>query len=282
MDNSFIEKLNKRLKYSIIINLIFTVFELICGFLIGSLALISDASSNLADVFSLIISFTANKISQKAPNRNNHFGFGRATIFAALLNGIILFSLACYIIKESYYKFFNPEDIQGGLVMFIGFLGIIINGSMALSLKDYQNDVNIKSAFFNMIFDAIASLSALVGGFLILITKKPFIDSIIGSIIGLMLIIASLSIVFKCLYILFESSPKDIDVDSIKNIIKNIDFVDDISDIKLWTISSYQNAMIAKIKVKDIDKYNYKIIKDLKLELNSKYNISYSNIEIEN
>jgi len=281
MANEFIDNLNQKLKYSIIINLLFTIFELTCGFLSGSLALISDASSNLADVFSLIISFFANKISQKAPSKNKHFGFGRATIFAAFINSLILFSLAFYIIKESYYRFYNPESIEGFFVMLIGFLGILINGSIAFSFKDYKRDVNIKSAFFNMVFDAIASLAALLGGFLIIITNKPIIDVIIGFIIGLMLIFASFNIMFKCFHIFLEGCPKDIDIDDIKSSIKKVDFIADIKDIKLWTISSYQNAMVVKVKVKSIDLYNYKLLKDVKNELSQKYNIVYSNIEIE-
>ena len=135
--------LGKKLFIGIILNFCFTLIELTIGHFSGSLSLVSDAFCNLVDVASLVVSFIALRLSQKGPDKKRTFGYGRITVLAGLLNIAILFLIIIGIISQAYSKFFNPQPIEGSTVIIVGFLGIIINGAVALSLLKNRDNLTI-------------------------------------------------------------------------------------------------------------------------------------------
>lgn len=274
--------LEKKLKLAIIINIVFTIIEYIIGFGCSSLSLISDASQNLTDATSLLISLFAHKISKKSATKKKTFGYGRATIIAALVNGTILLFIAIFIFKSAYYRILNPEPVEGTIVMLVGFIGICVNASVATLFIKHKDDININSAFTNMIYDAIASLGALIAGIVIYTTRSTFIDPVISIVIGLMLIRSSWSILKTALDILFEGVPKNIDIDKVHAVIKSNSGIEDVEDLHVWAISSYACALSCKVVVdaKNLNQSVY-LVKKVKNKLEKDFNIKHSTIEIE-
>ena len=134
-DNHEIKKLDNKLKLGIVLNSLFTIFEFSVGVFSGSLALVSDAGHNLTDSLSLLISFFGNRISRREANEEHSYGYGRATILTALLNSSILIGLALFIFYESYQRILQPEPVNGGWVAVVAFIGILINGTIALGIS---------------------------------------------------------------------------------------------------------------------------------------------------
>lgn len=281
--NSNSNDLNKKLIFGIALNSLFTAFEFSIGIIFGSLALISDASHNLTDVLSLTITFFANKLSQSNPTLKKTFGYGRVTILAALINIFILITLSCYIFYASFEKFWHPEKIEGSIVTVIGFLGILVNGSIASLFLKHKDDLNIKSALANMISDAIASAGALVAGLIIMLTDLYFFDPLISLMIGLMLLLSAWRILKAIVNILLEGVPDHLNILEIKNSIQNIQKVKNIQDLHVWAIGSYESAMICHIHI-DREHFNesLEIVKEVKKMLQIKFNIKHSTIEINN
>lgn len=232
------ENLDNKLKLGLVLNTGFTIFEFAIGILSGSLALVSDAGHNLTDSLSLLISFLANKIAKRQANVEHTYGYGRATILAALINGLILFFLALYIFSEAYQRLQNPQPVAGGIVMLVAFVGIIINTSIALLFRSNKNDLNIRSAYTNMLFDALASVGALVAGFLIIVTKQTFFDSLISIVIGVLLIRSSWSVVRAAMHVLLEGVPEGVDTGKVKETILRTSSVKNVDDLHIWAISS--------------------------------------------
>lgn len=285
MNNNFstyYSELNRKLKISIIINLCFTIFEGTIGFWIGSLALISDASHNLTDVMSLTISFIARKIAQKDPTHDKTYGYGRATIVAALINGILLLSLSVYIFHEAYIRFHHPEPLQGGLVMVIGLCGILVNGSIALLFINHRADIAIRSAFLNMVYDAIASAGALLAGLLILITKNSIADPIISVIIACMLLFSGIRIIKEVIHIFLEGVPSNISIDQIKEAILNTEGVKGFDDLHIWAISSFESALTCHIIIDKSDLHNsIDLVDNLRQKLAKDFYINHVTIEVQ-
>ena len=274
------KSLEKKLKLAIVINIAFTIIEYVIGFGSGSLALISDASQNLTDATSLLISFFAHKISKKSADKKCTYGYGRATILAALINGIILLAIAIYIFSNIYDRILHPQVVEGKIVMLIGFIGICVNASVAMLFIKHKDDININSAFTNMIFDAIASLGALIAGIVIYTTNSTFIDPLISIVIGLMLLRSSWSILKSAIDILLEGVPKNIDIDKVRASIKTTNGIDGVEDLHVWAISSYASALSCQIIVdgKNLNQSVY-LIKKVKDKLDKDFNIKHCTIE---
>ena len=276
------ENLDNKLKLGLVLNTGFTIFEFVIGFFSGSLALISDAGHNLTDSLSILITFFANKIAKRQANVGHTYGYGRATILAALINGLILLSLALYIFYEAYQRMQNPQPVEGGVVMLVAFVGILINTSIALLFRNNKSDLNIRSAYTNMLFDALASVGALVAGLLIIVTKQVFFDSLISIVIGILLIRSSWSVVKAAMRILLEGVPEGIDIDKVKETILKTSSVKNVDDLHIWALSSQNAAMSCHIVIEDCDvKESTEIIKQIKETLYQRFNIHHATIEAE-
>lgn len=274
------ENLDSKLKLGLVLNTGFTVFEFIIGFFSGSLALISDAAHNLTDSMSLLISFFATKISKRKANIDKTYGYGRATVLAAFVNALILLGLAIYIFIEAYKRFQNPQPVEGGLVIIVAFVGIIINGSIAYLFFKSRGDLNIRSAFLNMAMDALASVGALTAGFIIVLTGKTFADPFISIIIGCMLVYSGWSVVKDALHVLLEGTPEGTDLVKIKKAICAMSGVTGIDDLHVWALSTTNAALSAHVIIKKMSLEESIILtKNIKEKLKKDFHIEHATLE---
>lgn len=273
--------LDKKLFIGIILNFGFTFIEMNIGYLSGSLSLISDAFCNLTDVISLIISFFALKLSRRKPDNKRTFGYGRITVLASLLNIIILLIIITGITYQAYYKFFNPEPIKGYTVIIVGLMGIIINGSVALSLLKNKNNLAIKAALFNLTLDVLASFGALVSGIIITLTNKTFIDPLISLTIAAILVINAFKILIETINILLESVPQNLNPTQIEATIQEFKIVKKIDNLHLWSISNYEIIMICHVYLDHQDFINDRqIIKKIKTKLKEQFDLYHMTLEV--
>lgn len=269
------------IKFGLVLNTAYTIVEFGFGIFTGSLALIADASHNLTDTLTLGISFVANRIAKRKANDTKTFGYGRATILAALLNAVIMLGVAAFIVFEAVERLANPQPVEGGIVAAVAFIGILVNGSIAYILYKQRSDLNMRSAFIDMAFDALSSFGAVVAGLIILFTGIPWVDSAVGLIIAGLLVYNTGKILSEAVGILLESTPKDIDFNKIKNSILENKNVLSVDDMHIWTIRSGYNALSCHIAI-DEDKLreSRKIVKEVK-ELLRQAGIQHTTIEVE-
>ena len=276
------KNLDNKLKLGLFLNTGFTIVEFIAGILSGSLALTSDAGHNLTDSLNIIISFFGNKISKREANDEHSYGYGRASILTALLNGVILVLLAGYIFYEAFQRITKPEPVEGGVVMIVAFIGILINGSIALLFRKDANDLNIRGAYVNMFFDMLASVGALIAGLLIVVTGKTIFDPIISILIGILLVKSSIEVVRDAMHVLLEGVPEGIDVKKVKSVILEIPKIKNVDDLHIWAISSHLSALSCHVVIEDCDmEESTRIVKQVKENLKHKFHIEHATIETE-
>lgn len=276
------ENLDNKFKLGLLLNTSYTIFEFIMGFASGSLALVSDAAHNLTDSLSLVVSFLANKISQRSADEEKTYGYGRASILAALLNSILLLGLAGYIFYEAWQRFLNPEPVQGKLVMIVAVFGIVINASVAALFFKNRSDVNTKSAFLSMAFDALASVGALIAGFIILLTGKTIVDPIISALIGIMLVWSAWGIVKEALHMLLDGVPEGIEIKKVKQAINDISGVTGVCDLHVWALSAHDSGLSchAIVDTKNLPAA-VAIVSKIKVMLRDTFHIEHATIEIQ-
>jgi len=270
------------IKFGLILNSAFTVVEFVFGILTGSLALIADATHNLTDVFTLGVSFIANRLARRKANDSKTFGYGRATILAALLNASIMLAVAGFIVVEAIQRLTHPEPVEGGIVAVVALIGIGVNGSIAYVLSKNRQDLNMRSAFVDMAFDALSSVGAVIAGLLIMFTGINGIDSIVGLLIASLLLYNVFKILGEAVQILLEGTPKDVDITAITKAITSTNRVLEVDDLHIWSIRSNYNALSCHIVIdeKDLPK-SRSIVERVKETLRSEYDIQHATIEVE-
>src|SRR2546421_79364 len=156
---------NAAFAIGVVLNLGFVVAEVFYGLAANSLALISDAGHNLSDVFCLLLAWGAMQLTKTAPTRRRTYGWRRSSIFAALINAVILLVVVGGITVEAIQRLAQPEDVAGGTVMAVAAIGIVVNTISALLFMSGRNrDLNFKGAFLHMAGDAVVSAGGGVGG----------------------------------------------------------------------------------------------------------------------
>lgn len=270
------------IKFGLILNTAFTIVEFTFGILTGSLALIADAAHNLTDTFTLTVSFIANRLARREANDSKTFGYGRATILAALLNASVMLAVAGFIVFEAVQRLGNPQPIEGGVVAAVAFIGILVNGSIAIVLSKNRKDLNMRSAFVDMAFDALSSLGAVIAGLVMLFTGITWIDSVIGLIIAALLVYNTLKILREAVQILLEGTPKGVDITTITQAIHSTEKVISVDDLHIWAIRSGYNALSCHIAINETDLGDSRTIVELvKARLRDEHDIQHATIEVE-
>lgn len=270
------------IKLGLILNSLYTIVEFGFGLFTGSLALIADATHNLTDTFTLSVSYGANRLARREANESKTFGYGRATILAALLNASVMIAVAVFIAFESVKRLQNPVEIEGGIVAVVAAVGIVVNGSIAYVLSKNRKDLNMRSAFIDMAFDALSSLGAMLAGLIMLFTDIQYVDSLVGLLIAALLLYNTLKILREAVQILLEGTPKDLDIVEVTSAIGAHRKVLQVDDMHVWVIRSGYNALSCHIAIDESELINSrKIVEEVKLLLRDDYAIKHATIEVE-
>lgn len=236
----------------IALNLLFTLIEFVIGLNSDSLALLSDASHNLSDVASLIISLMGMKLAQKAATSAYTYGYKKASILASLINAILLMVVVLGIIKEAFERLSAPPAVPGNVIIITAIIGVFINAISAfLFSKGQKDDINIKGAFLHLMVDALVSVGVVIGGIAINYTGWNIIDPIISFVIATVIIITTFDLLRESLKLTLDGIPKDIDNEEIIALLKDHPAVKDVHHIHIWALSSTQNALTAHIIPKE-------------------------------
>ena len=278
-----LQAINRAFYIGIGANAIYTLIEFIIGFRINSLALISDASHNLSDVATLIISLLGMKLAQKSATFLYTYGYKKASILASLINAIILTFIVIKIGIESIERLSNPPQMAGTMIIVTAFIGILINGLSAfLFFKGQKEDINIKGAFLHLLVDALVSFGVIVSGIIISFTGWNIIDPIISFGIAFMILFSTWSLLKESLKLILDGVPQQISREEILNLLLENPNIISVHHLHIWALSSTQNAMTAHLVLKkDTSLEDFmKVKKELKHKLFHK-NIQHSTFEID-
>lgn len=277
-----VHAINKSLIIGLVLNGSYTILGFVFGIITGSLTLIADAIHNLTDNLTLGVSFVANRISTRKADAMRTFGYGRVTIIAAVINASFLIGVAIVVIMEAIERLKNPVEIQGGVVAAVAFCGIIVNATVAYMLSKNRQDLNMRSAFIDQLFDAISSFGAFLAGIIIMMIGIQYIDTIIALLVVILLIYNTIKILKEATNILLEGVPEGINLSNIKTDIRKIPKVIDVDDVHVWAIRSGYSALSCHVVVdKNELKNSREIVEKVKTMLQEKHEIKHATIEIE-
>lgn len=233
-----------------ILNFIFLIVEIIGGIMSNSLALIADAGHMFTDVSALALSIIAMNIAARLPTLKKTFGYQRAEIVAAFINGITLWLIVILITYEAIKRLISPPEVKSLEMLAISIIGFVANFlSTAILFKHSRHNLNIKGAFLHLLSDTLGSIGVIIGAIIINFTGWVIVDPIISIFIGILIVAGSLDLLKESLNILMLGAPSEIDVQGIKKGVEELKGVKNVHDIHVWTISKDKNALSAHVVV---------------------------------
>ncbi len=241
---------NRRLTAALTLIAGYMVAEIIGGLLSGSLALLADAGHMLTDAASIGLAMVAMHVAKQPVTATRTFGYHRFEILAALLNALTLWLIAAWVIVEAFHRFRDVPDLEGGLMLAIGAVGLVVNLLTAWILhRSAGHSLNVEGAFQHVMADLLGSVGVVVSGSLIWAFGWTLADPIVSVIIGLLILRSTWQLLAKVIHVLLEGAPAHIDVPRLCREMEAVDGIVRVHDVHVWTITQGYDALAAHVLV---------------------------------
>ena len=237
-----------RYAVGLIVNLAFVACEFGAGIFSGSTALMADAGHNLSDVLGLAMAGGAAVLARRAAGKQLTYGFGKATVLAALANALLLIFACGAIAFEAIQRLADPAPVQSGVVMIVAGIGFVINlGTALLFMRDQHSDLNARGAYLHMMSDAAVSIGVVISGAVILFTGWSILDPLVSIVIVVVILVGTWGLLKDSVSLALDAAPRGVDVAAIRAAFLALPGVSAVHDLHVWGLSTTETALTAHI-----------------------------------
>ncbi len=256
--------------------------EVAGGLLTGSLALLADAGHMLSDAAALALSLFALWIAdRRAPGALRTYGYYRAEILAALVNGAALVAIAILVVVEALGRLADPPAVEAAGMTVVAAGGLVVN-LVALALLHGSRDLNLnlRGAWLHVASDALGSVQAIAAGVLIWAFGWQWADPAASLVIAVLVVWSAWGLLKEALAVLMEAAPGHIDVDSVRGAILGVGCVAGVHDLHVWSISTGFDCLSAHV-VAGEGKERDVLLDELRRMLHDRFGIEHVTIQLE-
>jgi cobalt-zinc-cadmium efflux system protein len=232
-------KTRRAMMLAFVVTSVFMLAELAGGIVANSLALVADAGHMVTDAAALGLGLAAMWVASHPHTERRTFGFHRAEILAALVNGSVLVAIAVFVSWRAIGRLREVQEVESGLMLVIAILGLAVNLVVLRILGTHQHgNLNVRGAFLHVLGDTAGSVGVIVAGLVIRWTGWTPIDALVSLFIAALILVSGYRLVRETVSVLLESSPRDVDPDSVRKDLVDIPGVRDVHDLHVWTVTS--------------------------------------------
>lgn len=230
----------------VVFGLTFTYFivEVVGGLVTNSLALLADAAHMLTDVGGLGLALFAAWMSAKPATPQRTYGYYRVEILAALVNAVVLFMMAFFILFEAYRRFREPPEVSSLPMMGVAAVGLVVNLiGMWVLRKASGESLNMQGAYLEVVSDLLGSVGVLVAGVVMLTTGWYYADPLFSVVIGLFILPRTWGLMKQAVNVLLEATPARVNLAEVEKALLGVEGVASVHDLHVWTITSGLDAL---------------------------------------
>jgi cobalt-zinc-cadmium efflux system protein len=270
------------LRPALLITATFLVAEFIGALYTNSLTLFADSGHMLTDVAALSLSLAATWFAARPATPQKTYGFYRVEILAALLNGVFLVVIALLIFYEAWHRIQNPPPVRAGWMLVVASLGLLANIFSGLLLyKEHGKSLNVRGAFYHVVSDAVGSAGAILASIIILGWGYYAADAVISMVVGVLILSSSWVLIRDAVDILLEGTPSHVNIVSLQNQLRNIEGVDSVHDLHVWTLTSGVLAMSCHVVTAGSGFDRNELLAGIKCLARDGFHIDHTTIQIE-
>ena len=272
---------SKNIKMVFFLNLSFTIFEIIGGFYVNSVAIISDAIHDLGDSISLGFSWYMQKKSGKKPTKTFTFGYKRLSLLGALVNGVVLLTGSIFVIYAAVDRLISPQESDAKGMLIFAIFGVLVNGYAAWKISSGKT-LNERVLSWHLMEDVLGWLAVLIVAIVLNFKNIPYLDPALSILITLYILWNVIKRLKETLYLFLQAQPFDIDLDDIKNEILKISNINNTHHTHIWSLDGEHHVFTTHVVLKENTSFNemFSVKKEIKNVL-QKYPFEHITIEIE-
>ena len=226
------------------------VAEVIGGLLSGSLALLADAGHMLTDATGLVLALVGAGLATRAASGRRTYGMQRAEVLAALSNALLLVGVAVWVAIQAVDRLREPAEVDTGLMLAIAVVGVLANAAGLVLLHRAQADsLNVRGAYLEVLADLLGSVAVIIAAVLIMVTGWTRFDALASLLIFGLIVPRAWTLLREVVDVLLEATPRGVDLDQIRQHIKEVPGVVDVHDLHVWAITSGVPVISAHVVV---------------------------------
>ncbi|HEY0599175.1 cation diffusion facilitator family transporter [Brevundimonas sp.] len=269
-----------RYAVGLIVNLAFVGIEFGAGVYSGSTALLADAGHNLSDVLGLAMAGGAAWLARRAAGPGKTYGYGKATVLAALANALLLIFACGAIAIEAVRRLAEPAPVMSGLIMAVAGVGFVINlGTALLFMRDQHSDLNARGAYLHMMADAAVSIGVVLAGAAILFTGWSIIDPLVSLAIVGVILWGTWGLLRDSVNLALDAAPRGVDVEAVRGALAGLPGVTAVHDLHVWGLSTTATALTAHLCHDRGD--GAALLGEAQTVLRARFGISHSTLQLE-
>jgi cobalt-zinc-cadmium efflux system protein len=242
----------RTLLIALVITLGYAVIEFVGGAIFGSLALMSDAGHMLSDALALGLATFAAWIGLRPAGARHSYGFARAEVVAAFVNGLAMLLIVVLIAVEAVGRLLDPRPVAGLGVMVVAFFGLLANLFVAFLIGRSEHNLNTRAALIHVVGDLVGSVAAITAGAVVYYTGWQPIDALLSVVIAVLILASTVRLLRDALHVLMEGVPVGLRMDEVGQALRDVAGVRAVHDLHVWNISSGQTALSAHVELEDL------------------------------
>ncbi len=243
-------KTEKNILLAFILNVLFSVFELVGGALTGSVAILSDAVHDIGDAVSIGVSYFLERKSKKEPDEIYTYGYTRFSVMGSLITTVILLCGSVAVVYNAVVRIFNPVTIDYSGMIIFAIIGTGVNLFAAILTKD-GHSLNQKAVNLHMLEDVLGWVVVLVGAIVMQFTDLAILDPILSIGVSVFIFLNAIKNLRKIENLFLEKIPSDIKMQEIKQQLYQIEGILDIHHVHVWSIDGYNHYATLHVVTED-------------------------------
>jgi cobalt-zinc-cadmium efflux system protein len=241
----------KNLKLAFFLNLSFTLIELVGGWYVNSVAIISDAVHDLGDSISLGTSWYLDRLSKKKATESYSFGYRRFSLLGALINAIVLILGSVFVIREAILRLQSPEMSDAKGMFYFALLGVAVNGYAAWKLSKGKT-LNERVITLHLIEDVLGWVAVLIASIFLIFYPNPYLDPALSLLIAAYILWNVIKRLRETVFLFLQGQPLDVDKSAIEKEIQAIDYVDSTHHTHIWSLDGEHHVFTSHIKLRPL------------------------------
>lgn len=268
---------------ALVATLVIFVAEVVGGWLSNSLALLADAGHMFSDAAALVLAFAALSFATRPATARKTYGWYRLEILAALLNGVVLVVISLGIAWEAWRRVMAPPEVETGLMLGVAIVGLLANGFGLFFLHGHHHhSVNVRGAYLHVLGDLLSSVGVVIGGVVMWLTGAFWIDPVLSALIAVVITAGAWRLLRESVDVLLEATPAGIDYEEVARSICEVDGIEGVHDLHIWSLTSGMHALSCHVEVKQERLIEVGVLLDaVRQVLGERFAIDHTTVQVE-
>jgi cobalt-zinc-cadmium efflux system protein len=246
----------RSLKIALVITVILFVGELVGGWLTHSLALLADAGHVFTDGAALVLSLFVAWLARQPGGEGKTYGYLRWEILAALFNAATLLLVSGWIVVEAIMRFRNPEPIHGAGMLWVAVAGLVANGAAVKVLEgSHKHNLNVRAAYLHILGDLLAAVGTVIAAIFVRYAGWLGADPAASILTTLLIVVSAWRLLRESVDVLLEAAPSHLSMEEVRKTIAQVDGVESVHDLHVWTLTSGVVAASAHVIVRQYERH---------------------------